>query len=488
MRAIIIWDNARHSCDPIDIEDKGYAWAGESDFMMWPRMMNPSGYGLQNMWRWLSIRLRSAMRQSATYSRPNMQLFALLAVVAHPVYYLCWTELSPQPFESVWMRIASVAVALPMLFEPRLANSRLWRKHVTPYWFWIVVYQLPFFFVFMSLMNGFSDVWALSTMAACLFMVLLIFDWLLVLAVALLGCVSAGVCFWLVGGDFASQAGRLQVLAPIYVFALIGGSIFNYKTEIVAREKLSAITSAVGTIAHELRTPLLSIRSGASGLQTYLPALFEAYELARAQDLPVTPVRSAHVRQMHNVLARINAETEYTNVILDMLLINASRTTIDESAFDVVRIGASVEGALDRYPFHSARERALVSWEKGADFPFYGSQLLMIHLLFNLLKNALYFVAQAGRGEIRIWTERSVAGAHRLHFRDTGPGIDPNVMPRIFDRFYSAMPRGQGTGIGLAFARLVMESFGGDIRCYSAFGRYTEFVLNFPALENHERA
>ncbi|MES1924672.1 HAMP domain-containing sensor histidine kinase [Salinisphaera sp. T31B1] len=454
--------------------------------MNWPRLTGRLGFGLKARLRWLRVRVIAAMEQSAAYSRPNMQLFALVAVIAHPVYYLCWTELSPQPFESVWLRAFSIVIALPMLFEPYVSNAGLWRGRITLYWFLIVVYQLPFFFVFMSLMNGFSTVWALSTMAACLFTVLLVFDWLMVFGVAIAGAAAAAGCFWAIGGSFADQADELIALAPIYLFALIGGSIFNYKAEIVAREKLGAITSAVGTIAHELRTPLLSIRSGARGLQTYLPALFEGYELARDKGLPVPPVRTAHLRQMHSVLERINGETEYTNVILDMLLINASRTTIDTSTFDVVRIGACVEGALARYPFHSDRERTLVSWEKGTDFAFHGSQLLMIHLLFNLLKNALYFLAQADRGDIRIWTERSPAGAHRLHFRDTGPGIDPDVLPRIFERFYSAMPRGQGTGIGLAFARLVMESFGGDIRCHSALGRYTEFVLSFPALENHE--
>ncbi len=42
------------------------------------------------------------------------------------------------------------------------------------------------------------------------------------------------------------------------------------------------------------------------------------------------------------------------------------------------------------------------------------------------------------------------------------------------------MPRGQGTGIGLAFVRLVIDSFGGHIRCASVLGEYTEFIMSFP--------
>lgn len=438
------------------------------------------------LWRRLRARLLGALNQSAIYSRANMRMFAIVAIIAHPLYYLWWTEFEPQGFESAPLRAFSVLVALPMLFERQFARSPYWRPKITAYWFLILLYQLPFFFVFMSLMNEFTTVWALSTMAASLLLVLVVFDWLMTLLLALLGTVLACIAYELVGGSLAAQSDELLQLIPTYLFAIFAGSAFNYKTELVAREKLSAITAAVGTMAHELRTPLLGIRSGARGLQNYLPAVFEGFELARAHGLPVQRIRTAHYRQMHAVLERIDAETEYTNVILDMLLVNASRTTIDETSFEIVGIGASVEAALSRYPFHSKRERECVHWESGPGFTFFGSQLLLVHVLFNLLKNALYFLAQAEQGEIRIWTERGTAGVHRLHFRDTGPGIHPDVLPRIFERFYSAMPRGQGTGIGLAFASLVMESFGGDIQCYSAVGRYTEFVMTFPAVERDE--
>lgn len=434
----------------------------------------------------LRVRLAASLAQSAIYSRPNMRVFAIVAVIGHPLYYLVWTELDPQGYESPLLRALSVVLALPMLFENRLSRSDFWRTKITAYWFFIVVYQLPFFFVFMSLMNGFSTIWALSTMTACLLLVLLVFDWLMILIMAALGTLAACAVFVLTGGDLGAVANDVMPLIPTYLFAIVAGSAFNYKTELVAHEKLSAITSAVGTMAHELRTPLLGIRSGARGLQNYLPALIEGFELAREHRLPVARIRTAHFRQLDAVLDRISAETEFTSVILDMLLINSSRNNIDETAFEVVSIESCVDAALDRYPFHSARERACVHWERGTDFAFLGSQLLMVHLLFNLLKNALYFLAQAGEGEIRIWTERSSAGAYRLHFRDTGPGIHPDVLPRIFERFYSAMPRGQGTGIGLAFARQVMTSFGGDIACHSVLGRYTEFVMTFPAMDIHD--
>jgi two-component system CAI-1 autoinducer sensor kinase/phosphatase CqsS len=106
--------------------------------------------------------------------------------------------------------------------------------------------------------------------------------------------------------------------------------------------------------------------------------------------------------------------------------------------------------------------------------------VLLVHVLFNLLKNALYHVAEAGKGEIFVWTEPNAVGENRLYFMDTGTGIHPSVLPRIFDRFYSSMSRGRGSGIGLSFCRMVMDGFGGSIECESVHGEFTRFILSFP--------
>jgi signal transduction histidine kinase len=72
---------------------------------------------------------------------------------------------------------------------------------------------------------------------------------------------------------------------------------------------------------------------------------------------------------------------------------------------------------------------------------------------------------------------------NELHFRDTGTGIPANVLPRIFQRFYSWSKDSnveQGTGVGLAFCKTVIEACGGHIYCNSVVDQYTEFVMLFP--------
>ncbi|MCH2097453.1 MAG: HAMP domain-containing histidine kinase, partial [Pseudomonadales bacterium] len=179
-------------------------------------------------------------------------------------------------------------------------------------------------------------------------------------------------------------------------------------------------------------------------------------------------------------------ETDYANTIIDMLLINSGGTRIVSSEFRRHSARDCIERALDRYPFTSEAERNLVHLPEGSDFEFDGSDILLTHVAFNLLKNALYYIAHVGKGEIFIWLEPNASGGNRLYFMDTGQGIHAALLPRIFDRFFSSMETGRGSGIGLSFCRMVMEGMGGRIACESVYGEFTRFILTFPGVSDHE--
>jgi two-component system CAI-1 autoinducer sensor kinase/phosphatase CqsS len=263
----------------------------------------------------------------------------------------------------------------------------------------------------------------------------------------------------------------------VYLFALLIGVIFNYKTTVLKREKLAAMSLIGGHIAHELRTPLLGIKSGSLGMKRYLPILFEAYSLARDHGLPVTKIRAAHYDALLPALERIENETNNANTVIDMLLMNVGKQTIDATAFETCSMQDCVEEAMNRYPFSSSGEHDLIEWDREYDFKFYGVKILMVHVLFNLIKNGLHFIAKSNRGKIRMWV--AIGDKHNyFYFKDTGRGVPPAIQPRIFERFFSTTIA--GTGIGLSFCKLVVESFEGTISCRSEFGSYTEFMISLP--------
>jgi signal transduction histidine kinase len=59
-------------------------------------------------------------------------------------------------------------------------------------------------------------------------------------------------------------------------------------------------------------------------------------------------------------------------------------------------------------------------------------------------------------------------------------GIRHEVLPKLFEKFYTTTYRGTGLGLGLAFCKMVMNGFGGSISCASEWGQYTTFKLIFP--------
>ncbi|WP_035203067.1 ATP-binding protein [Isoalcanivorax pacificus] len=421
-------------------------------------------------------RLNQSISESAHFSRHNAPMVGVLGLVSFPLYYFIWQFVFPQPYESVWLRIGGVLVCIPLLFY-RLWPARM-QRYFAGYWVFALSYALPFFFTYMLLRNDLSLVWSMSTMAALFMLVLAVYDWLLVICIAVVGSLLGWMAFLLTADSAAAFSAYMQQL-PIYAFVVIAGSIFNYTANMVKEEKLNAHAAIGRNIAHELRTPLSGMKGATSGLVQYLPHLVAAHRAAMEAGLDVRRIRSTRLDQLSDAANRIQEEIDFSHTIIDMLLLSAGQTTIKQDNFRNHSINDTIRRALERYPFKSERERHLVQWQEGEDFEYYGSDLLVTHVLFNLTKNALHSVISAGKGVIHISSSRGV-DTNRLIFMDTGPGIPRTQVKHIFDYFYTSKTVDQGTGLGLSFCRLVMQSLHGGIRCESRLGEYTLFELSFP--------
>jgi two-component system CAI-1 autoinducer sensor kinase/phosphatase CqsS len=431
------------------------------------------------------VSLRSLLAQTFVpagrnlqYMRRRMRPFAMIAIVGFPLYFYVWHALFPQPYENLPLRLVGSALFIPILFSDRWPART--RKFLPYYWYATIFYSLPFFFTFMLLKNNGSNVWIESALIAAFVMVLLL-DWFMLLLNFVIGIGVAYFAYWLTTDPVVLHATYPAHLA-IFSFAVAIGVVANYDMDRIRIEQERAMLATASSIAHELRTPLLAIRAGASGLGRYLPSLLETYSIAQQSDLSVPKIRLVHLQSMDGVLSRIEQEAIHSNAIIDMLLANARFTGGYSHGATNCSIAQSVRSALERYPFREG-ERERVLTDLATDFTFHGSEMLMVHVLFNLLKNALRGMASVDSALISI---RIVTGprTNQLLFRDTGAGIAPDVLPHIFTRFYTSSAgiddASIGTGIGLAFCRDVMRGAGGAIDCKSVEGMFTEFVLTFP--------
>lgn len=108
-----------------------------------------------------------------------------------------------------------------------------------------------------------------------------------------------------------------------------------------------------------------------------------------------------------------------------------------------------------------------------------GEEGAVQHVLLGLLVNARDAMPEGGTIAVRSWAD---GGGVNVEVTDTGRGIAPDLVPRIFEPLVSGDGGGRGTGLGLYLARRIMERHRGGIRVSSAPGKGSTFVLTFPAV------
>jgi len=423
------------------------------------------------------------------YAHHHAPTLAMFAIVCEPFYYFLWRYLEPGCYETLTLRLIGALLCVPLLFAEQATRRRL-EPFLAVIFVVAATYCLPFLFCLLLLENAslvpdssdISIIWPMQYTISLVLLVLLFPSGGLATLLFVLASLGAWVTFWASGAETTSEVTRVfWHLMPVYIFILAAGTVFNVKREVIDQEKLRAMAQVTGNMAHELRTPLLAMKALAQGIGIYLPTLIRAYDLAIAKDLGIEPIRKRQLERLRTSLREIEVETDHSNVIIDRLLINTTERPFDDHPFADFSAQQCVIEAIRRYPFAGGHERDLITVDLDRNFMIHAPPVLMVHVLFNLLKNSIYYVEKAGKGDV---TVKFVANArmrtHAIVIEDTGTGIQPQNLRRIFERFFSTSENNQGAGIGLSFCKAVMDGLGGSITCESKYGYYTRFTLRFP--------
>ncbi len=285
-----------------------------------------------------------------------------------------------------------------------------------------------------------------------------------------LGSVLLFVPFW--EERAVAGAGLLiaLVVLPLYVSTLLKRI---QEARAKAEEANSAKTTFLANMSHEIRTPL----NGIVGVVD----LFKTTELSTHQQELVQLLRHSTT-----VLRSL------VDDVLDISKIESGRLNIDVASFDLY---ATVNGLIQLLRPHAASKgltlHAVVDPE--LDYRLRGDSNHLRQILLNLLGNAVKFTE---RGEIVLGVTLRKATADgvtaRFEVRDTGIGIPPELLPRIFERFVqadqSATRRFGGSGLGTTIAKQLVELMGGTIGVQSRVGEGTTFWFELPLLRDEEAA
>jgi PAS domain S-box-containing protein len=238
-------------------------------------------------------------------------------------------------------------------------------------------------------------------------------------------------------------------------------------------DRLSSLgTMAAGT-AHELNNPLTVVVTNTGIL---------GEELAQLQ----AALRSSSVREMTNknfasmfaALGDIQAAASRMGRIVGDLRGFARPMESESQSIDLRR---AIDWAV-RATAHELQHRAQLRTKLQAAPDVRGDSARLEQVLVNLLVNAAHAIApgRADFNEIFIALHADDRGRAVIEVSDTGEGIRPDVLNRIFEPFYTTKKAGTGTGLGLAICHGIVKSLGGDIGAVSEPGKGTTFTILLP--------
>jgi PAS domain S-box-containing protein len=234
--------------------------------------------------------------------------------------------------------------------------------------------------------------------------------------------------------------------------------------------KLELVGQLASGIAHEINTPLQFIGDNAVFLKSAFDRLATPAAADDRQRL-LTDVSDAF-RDSFEGIQRVSETVRAMKEFAHPGDLEIASTDLNQA------IRTTLIVARNEYK-HAADVRTLLN-----DIPPVDCRRSDINkVLLNLIVNAAHAIegaAKPGRGTITI-TSRSDGNHVCVDIADTGCGISAAVMPRIFDPFFTTKAVGKGTGQGLAIARGIMRSHGGELTVSSTLGEGATFTLKLPA-------
>jgi two-component system CheB/CheR fusion protein len=222
----------------------------------------------------------------------------------------------------------------------------------------------------------------------------------------------------------------------------------------------------LAVVSHELKNPLNLIQLNAELLS----------RLPEARPLPAV-VHAAEV-----IRKTVLTQAQIIDDLLDLSRMNTGKLTLKRELLDCRATVQTIVEALAAEAADKQLELLVTLQEVPAMID--ADRARMEQVVWNLLSNALKFTPRGGRVEVALQADR---GHVELTVRDTGRGIDPSFLPRLFQMFQQAEPgtvrRQGGLGIGLALVRHIVELHGGTVRAESAgLDQGTCFTVRLPSL------
>jgi heavy metal sensor kinase len=221
----------------------------------------------------------------------------------------------------------------------------------------------------------------------------------------------------------------------------------------------------MGNAAHELKTPVAVLKSTLQSL-VQRPRTEDEYRTGIQQSLEDLE----RLEQLLQWMLRLARAEQWAHGALRRDL-------------DVIDIKATCEEAIERIRSLAQSRNTAIHLSTNGPVPFRADPEDLQLVWANLLENAVRYSPLGSSVEVAL--ERNNGGPAQVTFQDHGPGIPPQDLPHVFERFYrgdrSRTRASGGFGLGLAIAKALVEAYGGTISAESEAGRGTRMTVQLPS-------
>ncbi len=416
--------------------------------------------------------------------------------------------------ESIYMRIIAFCLCLSVAIYPKISSPQI-KIFFSYYWHFMLAVALPLTISYLTILNHFNDMWLWWMIFMPMALAIFVPNWLWYIIDLSVGILMACLLYYATdGGPILVNNVGFEPVSFILVFSFtaIAGILFvnGNRGSWLAKQAIQhkQLTAIAGSIAHEMRNPISAIRLSSQTLP-------EIKDVKRIDLITTEDLQS--IKDHKDV---VNKTSKLANEIMDMTLLQLSGKKISKEDFVYLDARENVEDAANIYGYKSSEERKRIKIEIKDNFTIHAIETTFKYILFNLIKNALYYVkdkpdltitissfSELG-SKILIQTKNKKTSKkksklysksyHSDHLKlnpdlkynvisitDTGPGIPPEILDQLFGSFVTSGKK-EGTGLGLTFCKRTMIDFGGDIDCESEPGEWTRFNLFFPVLNDEE--
>jgi signal transduction histidine kinase len=238
------------------------------------------------------------------------------------------------------------------------------------------------------------------------------------------------------------------------------------QNQLMISDRMASMGTLAAGVAHEINNPLTCVMANLD---------LAARDIAeQAGKLGLSAEFSEVREELHDARAAVG---RIRDIVRDLKIFSHS----GESKTGPVDVQRVMESTL-RMAWNEIRHRARLVKNYGKTPPVEASESRLGQVFLNLVVNAAQAIGEgrAEQNEIRISTSVDPSGSVAIEIADTGPGMPPEVLSRLFTPFFTTKPIGVGTGLGLSICHRIVLDFGGTLDVKSEVGKGTSFRVSLP--------